>query len=722
MTAPALRRYADGSSATPVLGDNLNTFTQGCNTAAQLRAFTGTVGMKVLLGGISAINDGGQGFFYWSTTSTGPDDNLDIIQPTGLTTGAWVRLTQEASLSFSSPPPIGNVTPNTGDFTTLTADTATFTALNATTATLGTITTVNTTGRIIQNYSQALGTGSALTQAITSNLSISGSINNGQAFVNSINMADGANTTGTGGPGALNFFYVLDLLSATATGGRIANLNQVILNATTADGVNGNFYIGTAGNAYSNANQGGTISVGSGILTGGTFEAAAKNGATFMLVSEAMEVGAGCYPNGSAYASQGLQISPLGFDGSHGGFGQYSGLIYNHGVSGGPLGDGEGLLAGVTFGSQVGNLFPIQTGGSLVNVAVPTLSPSTTVALGVDLALGGFNIAAFRSPSFSVDGSGNVGGATTSGVTLQTRDGVTSKTAVVATVVVRYGGYFRGTTFPTLTLSAPPGSGTTATATVTTVGVGRLFGIAAGGTGHAVNDVITLVGGTFATAAQFTVTTVSSGVVTGLKLTTVGSYTVLPAGPISTTSSGAGSGLTLYALWAILTCTVTGAGTNYPEWPRPTIVGSLGGGNLLRLPNLDVTMTATQGTLTLNSGGTSQTTTLVTTGNATVQGYSLASTADNITAFAGGGQAKATQLAKQFNRLTTVATAGDSVKLPVSIAGMAISVHNDGAKSAQVFGASPDTINNLPTATGVTLATTVTATYRCYTAGAWHAS
>ena len=44
-------------------------------------------------------------------------------------------------------------------------------------------------------------------------------------------------------------------------------------------------------------------------------------------------------------------------------------------------------------------------------------------------------------------------------------------------------------------------------------------------------------------------------------------------------------------------------------------------------------------------------------------------TADTLTAFAGGGQASALALTAQINRVTTVATAGDSVKLPAATAG-----------------------------------------------------
>lgn len=90
-----------------------------------------------------------------------------------------------------------------------------------------------------------------------------------------------------------------------------------------------------------------------------------------------------------------------------------------------------------------------------------------------------------------------------------------------------------------------------------------------------------------------------------------------------------------------------------------------------------------------------------------------------LTAHAGGGQASALQLSAQFNRVSTVATAADSVALPVSSAGMWVAIANDGASSMQVFGVTPDTINNVATATGVALPAGHAAIYFCAVAGKW---
>lgn len=94
-------------------------------------------------------------------------------------------------------------------------------------------------------------------------------------------------------------------------------------------------------------------------------------------------------------------------------------------------------------------------------------------------------------------------------------------------------------------------------------------------------------------------------------------------------------------------------------------------------------------------------------------------TADGITAHAGGGKASATHLTATINRLATVATLGDSVLLPPSYVGAQVVVINDGAANAQIFGAGTDTIDGVATGTGVTLTAAHRAIFFCVTAGAW---
>lgn len=73
--------------------------------------------------------------------------------------------------------------------------------------------------------------------------------------------------------------------------------------------------------------------------------------------------------------------------------------------------------------------------------------------------------------------------------------------------------------------------------------------ISAGGTGYTVGDVLTAVGGTSTWPATFRVTTVSSGVITGLVIQTGGAYTSNPSSPVSTTG-GTGTGATVTVTFA----------------------------------------------------------------------------------------------------------------------------------------------------------------------------
>jgi hypothetical protein len=96
-------------------------------------------------------------------------------------------------------------------------------------------------------------------------------------------------------------------------------------------------------------------------------------------------------------------------------------------------------------------------------------------------------------------------------------------------------------------------------------------------------------------------------------------------------------------------------------------------------------------------------------------------TTTGITAFAGGGQTSATALTTMVNRVDTVATAADSVKLPVvSTPGVAVTVINTSANAVQVFGPGTDTINAVATATGVSLPAGKTGIYTWTSSLKWN--
>jgi hypothetical protein len=101
-------------------------------------------------------------------------------------------------------------------------------------------------------------------------------------------------------------------------------------------------------------------------------------------------------------------------------------------------------------------------------------------------------------------------------------------------------------------------------------------------------------------------------------------------------------------------------------------------------------------------------------------GFTIESSADNLTAHAGGTQAAALPLLNEINRITTVASPADSVVLPKSVAGMTVMVINHGANAMQVFGLGTDTIDDVATATGVSQMPNSVVIYICATAGAWY--
>lgn len=92
------------------------------------------------------------------------------------------------------------------------------------------------------------------------------------------------------------------------------------------------------------------------------------------------------------------------------------------------------------------------------------------------------------------------------------------------------------------------GSGVTSSTVITALGNNIVLSqsIVSGGTGYAVNDQVTVVGGVYGSTPQvYTVSSVTSGVVTGLTVYSQGSYTTQPINNVSTTTTGSGTGLTL---------------------------------------------------------------------------------------------------------------------------------------------------------------------------------
>jgi len=105
----------------------------------------------------------------------------------------------------------------------------------------------------------------------------------------------------------------------------------------------------------------------------------------------------------------------------------------------------------------------------------------------------------------------------------------------------------------------------------------------------------------------------------------------------------------------------------------------------------------------------------------TIADESMAS-GDANTAHAGGTQAAGLALTSQVNRISVVASVGDSVVLPPSVPGLMIIVINSAAKAVGVFGTGADTVNGVAAATGVLQMGASVGLYFCSAIGAWYAN
>lgn len=112
----------------------------------------------------------------------------------------------------------------------------------------------------------------------------------------------------------------------------------------------------------------------------------------------------------------------------------------------------------------------------------------------------------------------------------------------------------------------------------------------------------------------------------------------------------------------------------------------------------------------------------ISTGNlALTLGYVQGSAINALTAHAGGGQALATALTRQINRVTTVTTAGDSVLLPLAVAGRWVSVINAAAANAMdVFPQTGEIINALAANAAISVAANKNILFFCAVAGTWN--
>ena len=153
------------------------------------------------------------------------------------------------------------------------------------------------------------------------------------------------------------------------------------------------------------------------------------------------------------------------------------------------------------------------------------------------------------------------------------------------------------TTVPSVTVSAPTTAGGVQATASTTMFVGSAT-VSAGGSGYAVGNVLTIVGGTSSTTATLTVATLSGSAVATVTISNSGVYTVLPSNPVSVTG-GAGTGATFTLAWSVGTIVVDTAGSGYVE--QPTVTFSSGSATAYATVGSDVTIKSIGANLLLNS-------------------------------------------------------------------------------------------------------------------------
>ena len=224
-----------------------------------------------------------------------------------------------------------------------------------------------------------------------------------------------------------------------------------------------------------------------------------------------------------------------------------------------PKGTGQVLSTSSFIASSASANYIQLSGGATTGFATQTQS------LGSDTNI---------SMAFQPKGTGAIDlAAGSSGVNISNGGTVTAITRTAS-------GATPYTSIPSCVIAAPTtAGGVQATVSLTMAAYsGTAVTPAVGGTGYTLNDVLTLVGGTFTQVAQFIVTGVSSGVVTQVTRsnTNFGVYSVLPSS-IAATTGGTGTGCTLNTRWEVLPPTITNAGSGYIE--QPTVTFSGGGGS-----------------------------------------------------------------------------------------------------------------------------------------------
>jgi hypothetical protein len=171
--------------------------------------------------------------------------------------------------------------------------------------------------------------------------------------------------------------------------------------------------------------------------------------------------------------------------------------------------------------------------------------------IGVGQSLLGVGVTAETVITALGTGSGGVGTYTIN-LSQTISSEVLNSVAVGATMTASISGAILTVTAVTGTIyigQTVQGAGVASGTVITALGQGTVLSesIATAGTGYAVNDTVTVLGGVYGTTpATYTVSSIgASGAVTGLTRTNSGLYTSIPNNNASTSSNGLGTGLTL---------------------------------------------------------------------------------------------------------------------------------------------------------------------------------
>ena len=187
--------------------------------------------------------------------------------------------------------------------------------------------------------------------------------------------------------------------------------------------------------------------------------------------------------------------------------------------------------------------------GMITGLATPPSSTSVTVLGSITAGSGFTNI-----NTVSLAPTGGTGSGLTAIPT-------SLKAVSVSSVATPGTGYAINDTITLAGGTLQPGG--PGAASVLTVSKAQLVGLAinAAGSGYAVNDTITLSGGTSTTAAIVTVTSVNSGAITGFSITTAGVYSAEASTFTQGSTTGSGTGATFKtAAWGVQAVTISTAG------------------------------------------------------------------------------------------------------------------------------------------------------------------